>query len=81
MTGEIKGREGIVSYKGYTDTALAKEYFNKATVCPDANSAWAFFNLIKYFHKDYDNNIEFMNEHMDYIKELNSEVYDLAMEL
>ncbi len=81
MTGEIRGREGVTSYKKYTDTALAKEYFNKATVCPDANSAWAFFNLIKYFHKDYDNNIEYMNEHMDYIKELNPDVYSLAMEL
>ncbi|MBR5407717.1 MAG: hypothetical protein IK111_08745 [Lachnospiraceae bacterium] len=81
MTGEIKGKGGTTYHKAYTDTALAKEYFNKATVCPDVNSAWAFFNLIKYFHKDYDNDIEHMNEHMDYIKELNPEVYGLAMEL
>ncbi len=81
MTGEIKGKGGSSYHKEYTDTALAREYFNKATVCPDANSAWAFFNLIKYFHRDYDNDIEHMNEHMDYIKELNSHVYGLAMEL
>ena len=81
MTGEIRGREGVVICKEYTDAVLAKEYFNKATVCPDANSAWAYFNLIKYFHKDYDNDIEHMNEHMDYIKELNPYVYGLAMEL
>ena len=48
---------------------------------PDANSAWAYFNLIKYFHKDYDTNIDLLNEHMDCIKELNPAVYDIAMEL
>lgn len=81
MTGEITGKGGTSRYKDYLNSALAKEYFNKATVCPDANSAWAFFNLIKYFHKDYDNDIEHMNEHMDYIRELNPHVYGLAMEL
>ncbi len=81
MTGEIKGKGGKVVCRDYIDKALAKDYFTKATVYPDANSAWSFFNLIKYFHKDYDNNIELLNEHMDYIKELNPEVYDLAMEL
>ena len=58
MTGEITGKGGTSRHKDYFNSALAKEYFNKATVCPDANSAWAFFNLIKYFHKDYDNDIE-----------------------
>jgi TPR repeat protein len=81
MTGEITGKGGSSRHKSYVDSALAKEYFIKATICPDANSAWAFFNLIKYFHKDYDNDIEHMNEHMDYIKELNPHVYGLAMEL
>lgn len=81
MTGEIKGKAGKVVVRDYIDPALAKDYFTKATVYPDANSAWSFFNLIKYFHKDYDNNIELLNEHMDYIKELNPEVYDIAMEL
>ena len=81
MTGEIKSNGGKVVCKDYIDTALAKTYFTKATVYPDANSAWAFFNLIKYFHKDYDNNIDLLNEHMDYIKELNPAVYDIAIEL
>ena len=81
MTGEITGKGGTTRHKSYIDTALAREYFYKATVCPDANSAWAYFNLIKYFHKEYDNDIEHMNEHMDYIKELNPYVYGLAMEL
>ncbi len=81
MTGEIKGRGGCSYHRECTDSTLAKEYFNKATVCPDVNSAWAYFNLIKYFHKDYDNDIEHMNEHMDCIKELNPHVYGLAMEL
>ena len=81
ITGEITGKAGTTRHKSFVDTALAKEYFNKATVCPDANSAWAYFNLIKYFHKDYDNDIEHMNEHMDYIKKLNPYVYGLAMEL
>lgn len=81
MTGEIKGKGGKIVCRDYIDTALAKDYFTKATVYPDANSAWSFFNLIKYFHKDYEHNIELLNEHMDYIKELNPEVYDIAIEL
>ena len=51
------------------------------TKYPDSNSAWAYFNLIKYFNKSYANNLELLNEHMDYIKELNPEVYDIAIEL
>lgn len=81
MTGEIKGTQGKVIHRDYIDAALAKEYFTKATIYPDANSGWAYFNLIKYFHKDYDNDIDMLNEHMEYIKELNPEVYDIAMEL
>ncbi|MBR5407990.1 MAG: hypothetical protein IK111_10195 [Lachnospiraceae bacterium] len=81
MTGDIEANGQKVTYRDHIDQALAKEYFKKATQYPDANSAWAFFNLIKYFHKDYDTNIELMNEHMDYIKMLNGKVYDLAMEL
>lgn len=81
MTGEIFGTHGKITYKEFLDSALAKEYFTKATVYPDVNSGWAYFNLIKYFHKDYDNNLELLNEHMDYIKELNPEVYDIAIEL
>ncbi len=81
VTGEIKGASGTYVNRSYIDTALAKEYFKKAVVYPNENSAWAFFNLIKYFHKDYDSNIELTNEHMDYIKALNSRVYDIAMEL
>ncbi|MCR5357548.1 MAG: hypothetical protein K6E63_09140 [Lachnospiraceae bacterium] len=81
MTGEIEADGHKVTYRDKIDQALAKEYFKKATQYPDANSAWAFFNLIKYFHKDYDTNIELMNEHMDYIRMLNEKVYDIAMEL
>ncbi len=81
ITGEIasSGRKQVL--REYVDFGLAKEYFLKATVYPDVNSAWAFFNLIKYFQKDFDSDIEKINEYMDYIKELNPEVYDLAMEL
>ncbi|MBO4591168.1 MAG: hypothetical protein J5684_01230 [Eubacterium sp.] len=81
MNGEIKGNGGTVTFKEYVDHALAYEYFKKATVYPDANSAWAYLNLMKYFHKDYDLNIDLMNEHMDYIKTLSREVYDIAMDL
>ena len=80
-TGELLASSGKVPCREYINYSLAKEFFKKATVCPNANSAWAFLNLIKYFHQDYDNNIELLNEHMDYIKELNPEVYDIAMEL
>ena len=81
ITGELETDGHKIMRRDYIDQARAKEYFKKATQYPDANSAWAFFNLIKYFHKDYDNNIELMNEHMDYIKILNPKVYDIAMEL
>lgn len=81
MTGEIEAEGKKIIRREYVDQPRAKEYFKKATQYPDANSAWAFFNLIKYFHKDYDNNIELMNEHMDYIKILNPKVYDIAIEL
>lgn len=81
MTGDIEADGHKITRRDYIDQPHAKEYFKKATQYPDANSAWAFFNLIKYFHKDYDNNIELMNEHMDYIKVLNPKVYDEAMEL
>ncbi len=82
MIGEIRSSSGdTVHLHDYINIPFAKKYFLKATVYPDANSAWAYFNLIKYFHKDYDMNIELLNEHMDCIKELNPAVYDIAMEL
>lgn len=81
MTGEINNGRGKINYRSQTDSALAKTYFLKATVYPDANSAWAYFNLIKYFHRDYDKDIALLNEHMDYIRQLNPEIYDLAIEL
>ena len=68
-------------FRDHTDTALAKQYFEKATVYPDSNSAWAYYNLIRYFHRDYDRNITLLNEHMDLIRLLNPAVYDLAIEL
>ena len=80
-TGEIKTAEGSFIFREYIDHALAKEYFQKATVCPDENSGWAFLNLIRYYYQDYSNNIELMNEHMDYIKTLNPKAYDIAIEL
>lgn len=80
-TGEIIGSSGNTVCRDHIDSKLAKEYFLKATVYPDANSAWAYLNLMKYYHQDYDTNIELMNEHMEYIKVLNPEVYDIAMEL
>ena len=81
VTGEITSGEKKKRYKEYIDRSKAKEYFIKATTYPDANAAWGYFNLMKYFYNDYDNNIELMNEHMDYIKELNPKVYDIAMDL
>lgn len=80
-TGEIIGSSGSTVCRDHIDSKLAKEYFLKATVYPDSNSAWAYLNLMKYYHKDYDTNIELMNEHMEYIKLLNAEVYAIAMEL
>lgn len=81
MTGEITSGDKKKRFKEYMDRSKAKEYFIKATNYPDANAAWGYFNLIKYFYNDYVNNIELMNEHMDYIKELNPKVYDIAMDL
>ena len=81
MTGEIKGSSGRAVFREYVNSSAAKTYFKKATVYPNANSAWAYLNLIKYFQRDYDTDIELMNEHMSYIEELNPEVYALAMEL
>ena len=80
-TGEVKSSKGSVVFREYINFTRAKEYFLKATVYPDVNSAWAFYNLIKYFRNNYTTNLDLMNEHMDYIKELNPKVYDLAMEL
>ena len=82
MIGEVRSSSGDkVLLHDYINIPFAKKYFQKATVYPDANSAWAYFNLIKYFHKDYDTNIDLLNEHMDCIKELNPAVYDVAIEL
>ncbi|MCR5508392.1 MAG: hypothetical protein K6F34_06880 [Lachnospiraceae bacterium] len=81
MTGEICSGNERALFKDRIDRPAAKEYFLKATAYPDRNSAWAYFNLIKYYHKDYDNNIELLNEHMDMIKKLDPGVYGLAMEL
>lgn len=81
MNGEIRSGGSKKVFREYVNFSLAKEYFLKATKYPDASSAWAYFNLIKYFHKDYDRNIELLNEHMDYIRLLNPEIYDLAIEL
>ncbi|MBO4904971.1 MAG: hypothetical protein J5367_07080 [Lachnospiraceae bacterium] len=82
MLGEVRSKTGDTVYlHEFINTRFAKKYFQKAIVYPDVNSAWAYFNLIKYFHKDYDTNIELLNEHMDCIKELNPAVYDIAIEL
>ncbi len=81
MTGKVKTDDGEAYFPEYIDYKLAKQYFIKATAYPDSNSAWAYYNLIKYYPRDYTTNLELMNEHMDYIKELNPRVYDLAMEL
>ena len=80
-TGEVRSAAGKAVFKEYADPVLAKEYFYKATVYPDANSAWAFFNLQKYYPNDYIQNIELMDEHMEYMKRLNPEVYDIVMDL
>ncbi len=81
MTGEVASNGKKAVFKDYIDVALAKEYFVKATVYPDENSAWGYFNLMKYFPKMYEKDIDLMNEHMDYIKNLNPAVYDIAMDL
>ena len=81
INGEIKSGNKKAVFRDHTDTALARKYFEKATVYPDSNSAWAYYNLIRYFHRDYDRDIALLNEHMDLIKLLNPAVYDLAIEL
>ena len=82
MTGEVRSSSGdTVHLHDYINIPFARKYFEKALVYPDANSAWAYFNLIKYFHKDYDTNIDLLNEHMECIRELNPVVYDIAIEL
>ncbi len=82
MIGEIRSSDGRTAvFRDYINISFAKKYFQKAIVYPDSNSAWAYFNLIKYFHKDYDTNIDLLNEHMECIKELNPQVYDVAIEL
>ncbi|MBE5995865.1 MAG: hypothetical protein E7240_00745 [Lachnospiraceae bacterium] len=80
-TGEIRCSAGKVYCKLYINSALAKEYFLKATVYPDSNSAWAYFNLLKHYPLEYDQNLELMGEYMDTIKVLNPEVYDLVLDL
>ncbi len=80
-TGEVRGTNGTVHLREYTNAELGREYFYKAVKYPEKSSAWAYFNLLKYYHQDYDNNIDLMNEHMERIKELNPEVYDIAIEL
>lgn len=83
MLGEVSSPDNArkLCFRSRINHAEAKKYFKKATVYPDANSAWAFLNLIKYFHRDYDQDIDLLNEHMDYIKELNPKVYDIAMDM
>jgi len=81
INGEIKSGDRSKVFRERVDSVRAKEYFLKATGYPDVNSAWAYFNLIKYFHKDYIKDIDLLGKHMDEIKKLNPAVYDLAMEL
>ncbi len=80
-TGEVWDGTDSIFFREYINTSKAKEYFKKATVYHDANSAWAYYNLMKFFPKVYERDLDLLNEHMDYIKELNPKVYDLAMEL
>lgn len=80
MSGEIISNKHKIHLRNYIDTSMAKSYWNKAIVRPDVNSAWAFFNLIQNFPKDYEN-IDLLNEHMEYIKQLNPRVYDIAIDL
>lgn len=68
------------NFRTFCDSALAKEYFINATMYPNKNSAWAYYNLIKRYPKDYNSNIDLLNEHMECIKRLDPKVYDLAME-
>lgn len=69
-----------MNFRSYCDTSLAKEYFKNATVYPNKNSAWAYYNLMKYYPKDYTSDLDLMNEHMDCIRRLDPKVYELAME-
>ena len=81
LNGEVKANGKCVKLKGYVDRKKAKEYFEKATKYPDVNSAWAYYNLIRYFPTDYTGNLELLSEHMECIRELDISVYDLAMEI
>ena len=81
VEGEVKGTSETIQFREHIIPSLAKEYFRKATVYPDENSAWAFLNLISHFHSDYTHNLELLDEHMGYIEQLNPEVYDIAMEI
>lgn len=83
MVGEIRSArfDALFNFRSYCNSAKAKEYFTLATMYPNKNSAWAYYNLLKYFPKDYNSNIELMNEHMDCIKRLDMQVYNLAMEI
>ena len=81
VIGEVKGKKSTANFRDYINTGLAKEYFKKATVYPDANSAWAILNLIQYFHSDYTRNLALLDEHMRLIEKLNPKVYDIAMEI
>lgn len=81
LKGEIKGSTETVCLRTKADHARAREYFQKAIVYPDRNSAWGYYNLIRYFYKDYVNDLDLLGEHMECIRRLNPEVYDLAMDL
>ncbi|MBR1629758.1 MAG: hypothetical protein IJ679_10930 [Lachnospiraceae bacterium] len=81
VEGEVRGSSEVAHFREYINSPLAKSYFQKATVYPDANSAWAFLNLISHFHSDYTRNLELLDEHMGYIEQLNPKVYDIAMEI
>ncbi|MBQ6469887.1 MAG: hypothetical protein IJJ50_07545 [Lachnospiraceae bacterium] len=80
-TGEVRCPAGKVFFKKYINSPLAREYFMKATVYPDSNSAWAYYNLLKFYPLEYDQNLELMGEYMDTIKILNPQVYDLVLDL
>lgn len=82
ISGEIRSArlDKKYNFRGYCDSATAKKYFVTATMYPNKNSAWAYYNLLKHYPKDYNMNIDLMNEHMDCIKRLDPKVYDLAIE-
>ncbi len=81
IEGEIRGSRDSVIMKKYVNAARAKEYFLKATVFPDANSGWAYLNLITHFRNDYIRDLDLFNEHMAYIEKLNPAAYDIAMDM